>query len=382
VLGDLVEAMIGREHDQGLVEPDRLVDELEQVGERGVEPQHALLRLEAVRAEGVENVVVGREADRQHVGRLALADLLLPHELLSEIEGQLVAHRHVPESAVEVGGLLCAELVRKGPAQMLVRPLRGPIIGLAENVPGLVAHELPGRVHVAVGVLGLVPFGHPGGIGVVVVGAGHELAAARGVPERLAETAARQDRAAILHRDREHARAPAARQDQLVAIGRGGEIARGRALVRLRLLADDRVTVVLDAVDLASAVIVPVVAGQAVLGAVAAGEQGGVADRREGRGVLVVGVVVDDAVLHQVTEAAGTETVGEPERDVAAQAVDRERQDQLRLLGGPGGLDARRGKDADRSRERHGQLLSHEHCLPLSSSTGALTIARNTKRLN
>jgi hypothetical protein len=91
---------------------------------------------------------------------------------------------------------------------------------------------------------------------------------------------------------RSRARAPAARHDQLVTVGRGGQIARRGALVRLHFLADDRVPMVLDAVDLAAAAgVVPVVAGEVVLRAVAAGEQRGMADRRERGRVLAVGVV-------------------------------------------------------------------------------------------
>src|SRR5690606_11844323 len=112
---------------------------------------------------------------------------------------------------------------------------------------------------------------------------------------------------------------------------------------RPRFPADDRMPVVLDAIDiLPAAVVVPVVSGEAMLGAVGAGEEGRMTHRREGGRMKIMGVDGETAVVHQVAEAALAETVGKAQGDIAAQPVDGDGEDELRMLRGsclrnPGG---------------------------------------------
>ena len=333
---DRVDPVVGRQHDQCLVQPDGLVDVAEEVGKERVHPEHVVFVLEAVGPKSMAQIVGRREAHRQEVGGAALADLFLLHQFLDEVQGHAVAHGGEPQGLVEILFLLCAQLVRKGRLQVLVALFRRTVVRVAVDVLRPRLHQVPGTGLVLAGVIGLVPCRHPGRVRVVVKGAGNELPGTGGIPERLAQLTAGNDGAPVLDRNREHPRRPARGEHKLVPDGAGGQVARRRSLMlglRRRLLAEDRIVRVLDAVDpLSASLVIPVVPGHAMLGGVAAGEQGRVADGGKRRGMRVMGVGERRAAVHQVAETALAETVVVPPRHVAAQLIDGDLNDQLGIF--------------------------------------------------
>ena len=52
-LGHFGHAMIGGQHDEGILKPDRLIDESEEIGQGAVEPQHHVFVFQAGRPEKV-----------------------------------------------------------------------------------------------------------------------------------------------------------------------------------------------------------------------------------------------------------------------------------------------------------------------------------------
>jgi hypothetical protein len=83
----------------------------------------------------------------------------------------------------------------------------------------------------------------------------------------------------------------------------------------------------------------PQVAHHAVDRGVRAGRERRMADDGLRVGVRVVRIAVDDALLPEVAEAAFAETIVVTRRQVAAQLVDRDLQDQLRRILRVGGAE-------------------------------------------
>ena len=94
-------AVIGREGDERVSQPDARFDVIEQRGDLPVGAERDVHRLVAVRAEAVADVVVSREADGQHVRVGVRAQRLVVDCLLREVEDQIVAERRVVNRPVE-----------------------------------------------------------------------------------------------------------------------------------------------------------------------------------------------------------------------------------------------------------------------------------------
>ena len=339
--------VIGREHDQRVLQPDLLVDMGEERRQGAVEPRQVVLGLQAGGAEEVPDVVGGGEAHREVVRHLVPAELLVVDERLREVQGQLVAGRAEGQAGGEVPVVRLAVRVRKGAAEAREVGLVRAVVAVAEQVPRRVLHQLPGRAGVGQRGLAGVPGVHPVGVVVVVVAAGDELAAGLGEPERLARVTGQRHRAAVLDRDGEDLRRAVEVHGELVAEGRGQD-GRRRAAVHLRRLlggvdlgaavdvgagGEQVVVRVLDVVDQPALLTVePDVAHHAVRRGDGAGRQRHVADDGLGVGVLVVGVGVVHALVHEIAEPAVTVQVGVAPGQIAAQRVDRDLQHQPRLL--------------------------------------------------
>ena len=132
VLGQRGDPVVRSEGDQRAIEPDRLVDELEEAGELGVEAQHVVLHLPAERSEGVADSVGGRKTDGEQVGCIVGAELQRRHRLAADLQGGPVHERgrgdHVAQGAPVAGQLvweLVTEFAQSRFAQVIVRPRSG-----------------------------------------------------------------------------------------------------------------------------------------------------------------------------------------------------------------------------------------------------------------
>ena len=159
--------------------------------------------------------------------------------------------------------------------------------------------------------------------------------------------ACHRNRAAILDGNSEHFRLASGADRQFVAEG-GNKNHRRRAafgrrdllgridlrsFVDVRTLGQQPVAPVLDVVDhLAAATVEPDVADHAVDRGLCPGRQGGVPHNGLGVGVSVVGVCEDNPFLEQVSETAFAHAVEIPPRQVAAQLVDGDLENQPRLF--------------------------------------------------
>ena len=129
-VGQRGNAVVGRESDPDVGQPDLMSEEVEEVGQFAIEVEGHLLHLRRVRADLVTENVVGREADREQVGRGTVAEILVNHQLLGELELVLVGERGRADHFVEAGIFAVFPFAMRGRAQnraLRVFPLAIPI---------------------------------------------------------------------------------------------------------------------------------------------------------------------------------------------------------------------------------------------------------------
>ena len=151
---------------------------------------------------------------------------------------------------------------------------------------------------------------------------------------------ARYYRTAVFDRNTEHPGAAAVVNHQLISESGNQQVARGNPRVGFGLTADNVVSVVLGVVNEGAVVrINPVVGHNAVPGRVGAGRQGCMPHRGFGVRMLVMGIGVPGAVFKQITESTLSQAIPVAARQVAAQLIHCDLENQL----GSGGICQRWG---------------------------------------
>ena len=296
------DAVVGGERDDHVLHADLLVDEVEQLADRPVEPQDRVQGLRGVRAEAVADRVEGGEAERKQVGDIVGAQVLGLDQGLGEVLEVAVEEGRPVDGGVEgrpfdgVAAQGVREGVREQTAVERLDVVRRGVLERQQRRPGG-AEE---RIETALGVEVVEPLGL--GVRVAVVSRRRPTPGRAAVPPgAVGVVPAHQDRRPVL---------AAGGEDLGLRIGGLEEIAQGR---------DEQVARRHAVVGVAAAV--RLVAGLSVEPAVAddpvplgerARGQGGVAGGGLGGGVEVVGVGEGDALAEQPAQAVreqGAETL-------------------------------------------------------------------------
>src|SRR5579871_2140566 len=93
--------MVGSECDPDIRQADLLAEERPEVGKLAVEFDGHVFKLWRIRPYLMAEYVERRDADQQYVGRLALAEFLLPHQLTCEFELVIIRIRSSAYNVIE-----------------------------------------------------------------------------------------------------------------------------------------------------------------------------------------------------------------------------------------------------------------------------------------
>ena len=93
-------AMVAGHYHQHVAHPHRCIQVLEELAEHDVGLDGHLFDLRRVRPLGMAHIIVGRKTDGQHVGGIALTQLLGLYGALGEVFDQFVAERAGFQSGV------------------------------------------------------------------------------------------------------------------------------------------------------------------------------------------------------------------------------------------------------------------------------------------
>ena len=310
-IGQRGNAVVGRERDPHIGQPDLMSEKADEVGEFAIEIERHLLHLGGIRADLMAENIVGREADGKQIGSRAAAYVFVLHQLLGEFEFVFVGERGRADNFIEAGFGSVFAFAMRGRAEnrsLRVFPFAIPIFRRACGVE--ILHPL-GKI-VAI-VSGCDP------------GAGRRIDPVGSVSGE----AGGKNGGAVFQRNSEDAGFALRGQLEFISQRVGQQIVRrGADLVSAD--ADQFRGVVFDRGDHVFLLLVPpFVGGDAVAVAVGAGKQRGVSGGGAGVGVVVVAVRKVGAMIEEQAESAVAELVAIALEIIAAKLVDHDDHNQL-----------------------------------------------------